>query len=168
VVAIETALGREAEAMVRLAALGVFVVEDAERLAARLRLSNAEQAVLALGASDHARDGLPDEVAAKRALYRLGPADFAASVLIAWADSGAAPDDASWRRALDLPKRWQAPAFPLRGADIMALGDVDGPEIGLILRRLEADWAEGGFALSREELLKRAEALSRKSPRQIR
>jgi poly(A) polymerase len=56
----------------------------------------------------------------------------------------------------------------LRGADIMALGDVDGPEIGLILRRLKADWAEGGFALSREELLKRAEALSRKSPRQIR
>jgi tRNA nucleotidyltransferase/poly(A) polymerase len=168
VAGIETAVGREADAMVRLAALGVFVLEDAERLAARLRLSNAEQAVLALGARGLAGDGLPDEAAAKRALYRLGPADFAASVLIAWADSDAAPDDASWRAALDLPKRWQAPAFPLRGADIMALGDVEGPEIGLILRRLEADWAEGGFALSREELLKRAGALSRRSPRQDR
>jgi tRNA nucleotidyltransferase/poly(A) polymerase len=168
VAAIETAVGREADAMVRLAALGVFVAEDAERLAARLRLSNAEQAVLALGARGHAEDGLPDEAAAKRALYRLGPVDFAASVLLAWADSGAAPDDASWRTALDLPKRWQAPAFPLRGADIVAMGDIEGPEIGVILRRLEADWAEGGFALSREELLARAEALSRKSPRQVR
>ncbi|HET9274095.1 MAG TPA: CCA tRNA nucleotidyltransferase [Methyloceanibacter sp.] len=168
VAAIETAVGREADAMVRLAALGVFVAEDAERLAARLRLSNAEQAVLALGARGHAEDGLPDEAAAKRAFYRLGPVDFAASVLLAWADSGAAPDDASWRTALDLPKRWQAPAFPLRGADIVAMGDIEGPEIGVILRRLEADWAEGGFALSREELLARAEALSRKSPRQVR
>ncbi len=52
--------------MVRLAALAVFVAEDAERLAARLRLSNAEQAVLALGAADHAETGLPDEEAAKR------------------------------------------------------------------------------------------------------
>jgi poly(A) polymerase len=141
--------------MVRLAALGVFVVEDVERLAARLRLSNAEQAVLALGASDHARDGLPDEVAAKRALYRLGPADFAASVLIAWADSGAAPDDASWRRALDLPKRWQAPAFPLRGADLKPLG-LEGPEIGEALRRLEHDWIAAGFSPTREELLAKA------------
>ena len=47
--------------------------EDAERLAARLRLSNAEQAVLALGAEDHAPAELPDQAAAKRALYRLGP-----------------------------------------------------------------------------------------------
>jgi poly(A) polymerase len=164
-VAIEGRLGRSPEAMTRLAALGVFAIEDAERLAARLRLSKAEQAVLALGAADHDRHGLPEEAAAKRALYRLGPADFEAALLLAWADAGAAPDDPDWRAALDLPKRWRAPAFPLRGTDIMALGDFDGPEIGAVLRRLEADWAAGGFALSREELLARAAALSRKSPK---
>lgn len=165
-IVIEAALGRPAEATVRLAALGVFVAEDAERLAARLRLSNAEQAVLVLGAADRAEVGLPDEAAAKRALYRLGQSDYAASVLIAWADSGATPDDRDWCAALSLPARWQAPSFPLRGADIVALGDLEGPEIGLILRRLEADWVAGGFALTREDLLARAEALSRKSPRQ--
>jgi poly(A) polymerase len=167
-VAIETELRREGEAMIRLAALSVFVAEDAERLAARLRLSNAERAVLELGAFNHAKDGLPDDQAARRALYRLGSSDFAAYVLLAWADADAALDDPSWRAALGLPERWQAPAFPLRGADIVALGDLEGPEIGLILRRLEADWASGGFALSREELLARAETLSRKSPRQDR
>ena len=165
-VAIETELDHEANAMVRLAALGVFVAEDAERLAARLRLSNAEQTFLALGAHDHAEDGLSDESAAKRTLYRLGASNFTAYLLLAWEDSGAGSDDQAWRAALRLPERWQAPAFPLRGADIVALGDLEGPEIGLILRRLEKDWAEGGFALSREELLARAEALSRKSPRQ--
>jgi poly(A) polymerase len=165
-VAIETALGRSAEAMVRLAALAIFVVEDAERLAARLRLSKVEQAVLTLGAADHAETGLPDEAAAKRALYQLGPSDFVAAMLIAWADSGASTEDEAWRQVLSLPERWQAPSFPLRGADLVALGDLQGPEIGIFLRRLEADWVAGGFALSREDLLARADALIRKSPRQ--
>ena len=39
---VETALGVEADAVRRLGALGVWVPEDAERLAQRLRLSNAE------------------------------------------------------------------------------------------------------------------------------
>ena len=52
-VAAEEALGLAPDPALRLAALAVFVAEDAERLAERLRLSNAEQAVLLLGASDH-------------------------------------------------------------------------------------------------------------------
>lgn len=168
VIALEEALGLVPDAMVRLAALAVFVAEDAERLAARLRLSNAEQAMLALGAMDQAETGLPDEEAAKRRLYRLGASAFAADVLIAWADSRAAPDAQSWRGAFGLPQRWQAPSFPLRGSDIMPLGDLEGPEIGAMLRRLEAEWVAGGFALSPEELLTRAASLSRKSPKQDR
>jgi poly(A) polymerase len=168
VIAVEETLELVPDAMVRLAALAIFVTEDAERLAARLRLSNAEQAGLALGAMDRAERGLPDEATAKRALYRLGASAFAAAVLIAWADADAPPDDRRWREVFALPERWQAPAFPLRGSDIMPLGDLEGPEIGAMLRRLEAEWAAGGFTLSREELLARAAALSRKSPRQDR
>ena len=167
-VAIDSAAGFAPDAMLRLAALGVFVAEDAERLAARLRLSNAELAVLALGAGDYAREELPDESAAKRLLYRLGPIHYAAYLRIAWADSGAPTDDAAWQAALSLPERWRAPSFPLGGADIMALGDLKGPEIGLALRRLEAEWIASGFALSREELLARAAGLSRITPRQDR
>jgi tRNA nucleotidyltransferase/poly(A) polymerase len=167
-IAIEERLGTVPDAMVRLAALEVFVDEDADRLAARLRLSNAEQAMLRLGAADHAKSGLPDERAARRELYRLGPENYQACVLIAWADSGVSLDDPEWPDALCLSERWQAPSFPLRGSDITQLGDLEGPEIGAILRRLEADWVVGGFALSREELLARAATLSRKSPKRDR
>ena len=79
-VAIEAAAGRSRDAVLRLAALAVFVAEDADRVAARLHLSNAERAVLALGAGDHAESGLPEEDAAKRLLYRLGAIDYSAVV----------------------------------------------------------------------------------------
>jgi poly(A) polymerase len=166
-IALETALGLQPEAMLRLAALAVFVQEDTARLAARLRLSNADQATLAFGGSETVEPGLPEEEAAKRALYRLGADRFRSLVLLAWAESGASADDQDWRDAYTLPERWQAPVFPLRGADIMAC-DVKGPEIGEILRLLERDWIEQGFTASREELLARAAELSRTAPKQDR
>ena len=165
-VAIEAALGRAGDAMLRLAALAVFVQEDTMRLAARLRLSNAEQAVLELGAGDHARSALPDQEAAKQALYRLGDSAFAGHVLLAWADSEAPADDKAWRSVLELPRRWRAPVFPLRGADIVALGTLKGPEIGDILRKLEAEWIASGFAGDRETLVARAGALVSKARQQ--
>ena len=160
-VAIEEALGHEPDAMLRLAALAVFVAEDAARVAARLRLSNAEQAVLALGAGDHAKSGLPEEGAAKRLLYRLGPAAYAAVVLIAWADSGASANEQNWRKVLTLGERWQAPVFPLKGSDLAALGEVEGPALGALLRRLEAEWVAEGFAGDRDRLLARAKEIER-------
>ena len=163
-IAIDKAAGLRPDAIIRLAALGVFVAEDAERLAARLRLSNAEQETLALGARDHEEWGLPSEGAAKRALYRLGPNRYPTFFRLAWADSGASPHDENWHAALLLPERWQAPVFPIKGADMMALG-AQGPEIGHLLRSLEEHWIVRNFAPSREELLAKAEALSRRSPR---
>ncbi|HUU66123.1 MAG TPA: CCA tRNA nucleotidyltransferase [Methyloceanibacter sp.] len=159
---IETAQGREPSAPLRLAALCLFVAEDAPRLAARFKLSNAEQAVLALGASETCDMALPDEDAAKRLLYRLGPDAYASQTLLAWAASGVAADDTEWDRALALPERWQAPSFPLRGADIMALG-VEGPVIGEILRALEAGWLESGFSEEQEVLLAKAKTLVAKA-----
>lgn len=156
-VEIEAHQGLAPEAALRLAVLAVFVREDVARLTERLRLSNAEQAVLELGVGGEM--GLPTEAAAKAALYRLGPSDYRASVLIAWARAGAAPDDSQWRLALTLPDRWQAPTFPLRGPEIMALGDIKGPEIGEALRTLEQVWIEGGFADDREALLAKAAKL---------
>ena len=157
-VAIEAANGLAPDASLRLAALAVFVEEDVARLAERLRLSNAEQAVLALGAEKGVVAGLPDETAAKLALYRLGQS-YRPALLLGWTDSGAAPDDAAWRNALALLERWHAPSFPLSGNDIMALGEFKGPEIGELLKVLEQDWIGSGFALGRDELLAKARAL---------
>jgi len=156
---IGTSQGREPSALLRLAALCVFVAEDAPRLAARFKLSNADQALLALGASETFDSALPDEAAAKRLLYRLGQDAYDAQLLLAWAASGATADDSHWVRALTLPQRWQSPVFPLRGADITALG-LEGPAIGEILRRLEAAWIDSGFAEDRDSLLAKAKTLA--------
>ncbi len=142
----------------RLAALAVFVEEDAARLADGLRLSNAEQAVLALAALG-VDAALPGEEAAKAVLYRLGPDAYRSRLLLAWADGGARPEDAAWRNALLLPERWQAPVFPIGGNDVMALGALKGPDIGELLKRLEREWIESGFALDRDQLLAKANAL---------
>ncbi len=157
-VGIEEALGRAPEPALRLAVLAVFVEEDVARLVARFRLSNAEQTVLTLAARATCDARAPDEAEARLALYRLGADAFRSSILICWARSGAVPDDREWRGVLALPERWQAPIFPLRGADIMALGEAKGPEIGETLRRLEAEWVAGGFAETREQLLAKARA----------
>jgi len=156
-VATESANGLTPNPALRLAVLAVFVLEDAARLAERLRLSNIEQALLALAAE--IPSGLPQEASAKSALYRFGPENYRAAILIAWARSGDAGKDPRWVAALNLPERWQAPEFPLRGQDIMALG-IAGPEVGTMLRRLEQDWIEAGFAETREKLLEKAAVLA--------
>jgi tRNA nucleotidyltransferase/poly(A) polymerase len=150
-IAIESALGRAPEPSLRLAVLAVFVEEDVARLTQRFRLSNAEQTVLALAASHGTRP--PDEAEAKVLLYRLGPKDCASLVQIDWARSGAVPVDPAWRKVLAFTESWKVPAFPLRGADIVALGELKGPEIGEALSRLERVWIESGFTLDREQLL---------------
>jgi poly(A) polymerase len=135
------------------------VAEDAPRLAARFKLSNAELAVLLCGADEKLERALPDEDAAKRLFYRLGPETYAWHVLLAWAEQGAGAEDPHWRDALGLPERWQVPVFPLRGPDITALGDLKGPAIGEMLRKLEQYWIDGGFAEDREQLLTKAKTL---------
>jgi len=162
-VAIEEALGRGPDAMLRIAALAVFVAEDVERVAARLHLSNAEQALLGLGAGDRGESGLPEEGAAKRLLYRLGPAAYSGAALMAWADSDAAPNDRNWQEALTLGKRWQAPVFPIKGSDLVALCKVEGPALGALLKALEAEWVAEGFAADRDRLLARAKEIARQS-----
>ncbi len=165
---IEAALDLTPDAALRLAALAVFVREDAARLAERLHLSNAEQATLEHAADEGGKPVFADEASAKEALYRLGENDFRSRVLLAWAASGASTEDPHWHAIFRLPRSWEAPVFPLRGTDIVEIGTAKGPEIGELLRQLEAEWIAGGFAASREELLARATELSRRSSKQDR
>jgi hypothetical protein len=41
----------------------------------------------------------------------------------------------------------------------MALGELKGPDIGDLLKGLERDWIESGFALDRDQLLAKGRAL---------
>jgi poly(A) polymerase len=144
--ALEAALGRDPDPVLRLAALAVEVAEDADRLGERLRLSNEEAARLArAGAHAPAVGPAVAENAAKAFLYREGEAVYRDRVLLAWARSGDAPASAAWARRWSLPARWKAPAFPVGGEDVMALGVPPGPRVGEVLRALEAWWIAAGF-----------------------
>jgi tRNA nucleotidyltransferase/poly(A) polymerase len=151
---IEAALGIAPNAIFRLAALGNFVEEDAARMSARLRLSSQETNQLsALAAIQPAVPAGMDKASLEKLLYWLGPRLYLGRLLIAWASSGAAPDDGTWRFAAGLAASWQKPEFPLKGADLIALGMKPGPAVGALLKDLEEGWAAGAFTADRDMLL---------------
>jgi poly(A) polymerase len=144
-VKIEAAIGLEADAMRRLGALGVAVKEDGERLAQRLRLSNAEsQELIAL--EDWWRIApAAGEKFARALLYRLGRRHFSDQVLVAWSRSGAGVADLAWRGLACLPATWTAPGFPLKAADFIRRGIAAGPALGAALRSAEEAWIAADF-----------------------
>ena len=125
------ATGAPPDPLLRLAAL---LDGDAAALAARLKLSAAERDFL--GAL-RAAPSLPpdaDDAALRRAL-----ADERREILTgrAWLAGG---DAGLIARLSAMP----APAFPLHGRDLRALGVPAGPEMGALLRDLRAWWLASG------------------------
>jgi tRNA nucleotidyltransferase/poly(A) polymerase len=142
-VAAEQQLGLEREPIRRLAALAAVVVEDAERLTLRLRLSNAESSELVSMLHRWWQFVAIDEQKARVQLYRLGAERYRDRLLLAWAQTGGDPQ--RWQRLATLPERWSAPAFPLKAADFMKLGLQPGPALGAALARAEQLWIGAGF-----------------------
>jgi poly(A) polymerase len=149
----ERAAGLAPDAARRLGALGVAIPEDAERLWLRLRLTNAEHARLAaMGAEWRGLSPAHGEQAARGALYRLKPEHYVDCALLAWARSQASAHDEAWRGFVALPRRWTAPAFPLKAADFIARGVEKGPALGAAMRAAEVAWVEAGFPNDRAAL----------------
>jgi poly(A) polymerase len=144
-IAAERELGLDADAMRRLAALGVAVTEDAKRIATRLRLSNAEAKVLDSMGHRWWRLAGMDEARAKRRLYRLGEIAYRDRLLLAWARVGG--DSGRWSELARLPERWTAPKFPLKAADFTARGVAEGPALGHVLTLAEDAWLAADFPL---------------------
>src|SRR6266567_7034083 len=117
---LEAALALASDPVRRLGALSVSVVEDAERLRERLRLTNAEYERLASMADGWWQISTSwSEHEARVLLYRLGGARFTDRVLLAWTRAPQGAADPTWHALATLPARWNAPAFPLRAADFM-------------------------------------------------
>jgi poly(A) polymerase len=143
-VKVEAAAGVESDPVRRLGALGVWVAEDSERLAQRLRLSNADAERLA--ALERWWRVSPESGTSARALlYRLGPQHFVDQVLVAWSRSAAGAADRAWRALAELPRSWSAPEFPLKAADFMARGFTAGPALGVAMRTAEQAWIAADF-----------------------
>ncbi len=144
---VEAALGAETDAIRRLGALGLWVAEDAERLAQRLRLSNAESERLSALDQWWRVAAKSDPQAGRALLYRLGPQSFTDRLLLAWARSEAGAADKNWHAYATLPQRWIAPVFPLKAADFMRRGVAAGPALGVALRAAEEAWVAADFPM---------------------
>lgn len=125
--------GAPADTLLRLAALAPG---DAEALADRLRLSNADRERLhALRAGPVPRPE-DDDAALRRML-----ADTPADMLIdrTWLAGGA--DGAALKSRL---AAMPAPKFLLAGRDVLALGIPPGPRVGALLANVRRWWVDGG------------------------
>ncbi len=154
---IEAALGLPPDPILRLAALAVFVEEDALRLEQRLRLSAQEAKDLqGFAASSPYLSGEASRPALEVLLYKLGTRHYLGRLLLAWASCDAVPEDTRWGYAAALAASWRRPVFPVSGEDLIALGMRPGLAMGTLLRDLEERWISSGFAVNREALLKLA------------
>jgi poly(A) polymerase len=144
----ERALGLTADPVRRLAALAVAVTEDAKRVAARLRLSNAETKMLDSMGHRWWRLAGMDETRARQRLYRLGEEQYRDRLMLAWARSGESFEASYWREFAKLPQRWTAPKFPLRAADFISRGIAEGPALGHVLTLAEDAWLAADFPLA--------------------
>jgi poly(A) polymerase len=142
---IEAALGLDADPLRRLGALCVMVSEDAERLAQRLRLTNAEAERLMALESWWRVSPSAGEQAARALLYCLGPQSFTDRVLLAWSRARTDAADGEWRALASLPQRWTAPAFPLKAADFIRRGLAAGPALGVAMRAAKEAWIAADF-----------------------
>ena len=149
---IERTRGLKPDPMLRLGALAVAVTEDARRLSARLRLTNAETRALDSMGHRWWRLAGMDEITSQRRLYRLGEVRFRDRVMLAWARSGQGAGDSYWQNLIGLPDRWRAPEFPLKAADFIARGFAEGPALGHVLSLAEDVWLAAGFPLEDDVL----------------
>ena len=133
----------------------------ANAVAARWRLSTDDGARLAalVESAEPLRPDL-DLPARDRLLYRRGQALFRDLVLLAWVTEMKGENETAWRKMLKRAKEWEAPTFPVTGADVLALGIPEGPEVGRLLREVEDWWIENDFAPGRGAALHRLDALT--------
>jgi len=146
---VEAAIGASTDPVRRLGALNVQVTEDADRLADRLRLSNAEAARLAALDGWWRISSAAPAQSGHALLYALGPQSFTDRVLLAWARSAAGANDRAWHALAAMPQAWPVPEFPLKAADFIGRGVAPGPALGAALRAAEAAWIAADFPRDR-------------------
>jgi len=141
----------------RLAALAVRIAEDEARIAERLTLSNIDREAIAAALKGEADQSPPSAREARVAIYRKGRDAFTNGLALAAASGRDVITN--WVRALKTVSGWEAPAFPLGGADVLKVGIARGPAVGRLLRDLEDWWIAADFAPDRDSLIARLQQI---------
>ncbi|MER9654351.1 CCA tRNA nucleotidyltransferase [Mesorhizobium sp. M0152] len=160
----EKDLGWTPDPLLRLEAIVPPDVARMKTLADRLRLSTGNADRLRHWALTVAVGPKTTEGELAKRLYRGDRQGFvdrlrlslAAARVRAVEDNEALLEAGGFSRLLAFALKWKKPLFPLKGADLTALGAKPGPKLGEILKNLEAEWVEAGFAPDRGALLERA------------
>ena len=154
VIAIEGRAGLGPSFARRLAALATMIVEDAERVTVRLRLSTADHDAISEAVRQADRWSDPPVVkSAKAVLYQIGREAFVNGLALAAA--GAAGPLVDWAKPLASLADWDPPTFPIGGKDLMDAGVLRGPALGDLLKKLEAWWIDQDFQPDRAAILDR-------------
>ncbi len=141
----EEAMGEAPDGLLRLMALLPQDGPMADRVAARLKLSNKARGRIAAALGDAVTGDV-------RALaYRLGPRAALDRIALGRA---LAPGDAV------LLDGWTPPRLPVSGGDLIARGLAPGPAVAKALKALEEAWIAAGYP-PREVLLGQADQLLR-------
>ncbi len=154
--AIEAERGHGPDVLLRLAALGVAIPEDAERLRDRLRLANAEADRLKSSAAAligmHGIMAPPPFHGLRALLFNAGREAARDAVALAQTESGAPPSDAAFAAADRFLADAPEPKLPISGSDLIARGVAAGRPVGRGLRAFQALWIRAGFPKEPETL----------------
>jgi poly(A) polymerase len=134
--------------LLRLAALCLYLPEDAERLRERLRLSNAEHERLERAATVltglHGWDEPPKPDELRVLLFQHGPQAALDAMMLGEADARTG-HNAEWERARHFLQNTPVPRLPFSGADVIARGITEGRAIGKALKDVQTRWVRAGF-----------------------
>jgi poly(A) polymerase len=155
-IAIEAERRRGPDALLRLAALGAAIPEDAERLRDRLRLANAEYERIRAAAAAliglHGISAPPSANGLRALLLNAGREAARDALALAEAESGLSPADAAFAAADRFLADAPEPKLPFSGADLIARGVARGRPVGQALRAFQALWIRAGFPKEPETL----------------
>jgi poly(A) polymerase len=136
----------------RLAALLEVTKAGLQHVVKELKLSNDQAAQITAMTSDCDVSLQMDAPAVRKLVYKNGN-DAMRNLLLLTAARTNEKD--GLKPLYDVATSFRAPAFPLRGEDVLKLGRKPGPDVGRVLELIEEWWVGEDFKPGREECLER-------------
>lgn len=137
--------GGDPDRLLRLAALAVAEGEDVKRLQARLRLSNAEVKRLDAAQKATVSVGGGEADSIRQVVYRFGNEAAVDGVSLRFARSREPTAGPAIEDAVKVAAGWKAPALPISGGDVVALGIAPGPAVSAVIESFERWWIDNGY-----------------------
>ena len=149
----EAQLESPAFALRRLAALLEVTPAGLPHVMQELKLSNDQSAQLSVMLNPGVSVSMQmDELAVRKLVYKYSNDTARSLLLLTAARTG---EQESLKPLYHAATTFQAPAFPLRGEDILKIGRKPGPEVGRVLGIIEDWWIAEDFRPDRAACLQR-------------